>query len=279
MVQDAPALSNILSCKASLNISSTFHSPFLAPLLFVTHFLAFTSTSAGLLIGRAPTSPVISSATRFHPGKCPPPWAPGGHSNKHIAEPTLVPSDRGRIPPRSRLKEMSTGVKTWLAAVCFLVCFSVCLSTCKALVRFPSTCELWRQDFLGTPKFMLYSHCATLSLCYCLTLLWPRRQLEFLTIYVLYPLKVTYAHNKKYKHYQRAYKEKQAHPPPLPALLLRGKSFQWLLLGVPSYLIYRLSKFILSKHFQSTLCYERWGSTQTKLLCSHSHYFYLCKVK
>lgn len=232
--EDAPALSNILSCKASLNISSTFHSPFLAPLLFVTHFLAFTSTSAGLLIGRAPTSPVISSATRFHPGKCPPPWAaPGATVAAQASSQHWCPVTEDVSRHAQGWRRCPQGVKTWLAAVCFLVCFSVCLSTCKALVRFPSTCELWRQDSRH-PKIH-----AVLPLRNFITLLLSDPTLAEKTAGIFNNIcfvsaKVTYAHNKKYKHYQRAYKEKQAHPPPLPALLLRGKSFQWLLLGVPS---------------------------------------------
>lgn len=152
--EEAPALSNILSCKASLNINSTFHSPFLSPLLFVTHFLAFTSRSAGLLISRAPASPVIGSATSSHPGKSPQPRAAPVTT---VAAQALI---QHWCPVTDDVSHQAQGrrrgVKKWSTAVCFLVYFSVCLSflvyfsVClsmyKALARFSPICELWRQD-------------------------------------------------------------------------------------------------------------------------------------
>lgn len=93
--------------------------------------------------------------------------------------------------------------------------------------------QTWRQDSRH-PKIH-----AVFPLCNFITLLLSGPTLAKKTAGIFNNIcfvsaKVTYAHNKKHKHYQRAYNEKQAYPTPLPALLLRGKSFQWLLLGVPS---------------------------------------------
>lgn len=99
-----PFLQSVSEHKVNISLFLLF------PLLSVTHFLAFTSRSAGLLISRAPTSPVIGSATSFHPGKSPRPWAAPGTmvAAQALIQPWCPVTDN--VPhSRSRLKKMSMG--------------------------------------------------------------------------------------------------------------------------------------------------------------------------
>lgn len=75
--------------------------------------------------------------------------------------------------------------------------------------------------------------------------------------------KVAYAHNKNINITEGLIMKNKLTPLQSQPCFSEANPFSDFSWEFSLYLIYRFSKFILSKYYQSTLCYERWGSTQT----------------
>ena len=227
----------------------------LFPLLFVTHFLAFTSRSAGSSLAG------LLLAHKFPPWQVPQATgSTGDHAGSTSIGPAL-PGDRERTPltlkvedVHGELRNESLLLASWFTSL-FVFPRTKLWQDFHQSVSFGKR-QTWRQDSRRPKIHAVFPPCNFITLLLSGPTLAKKTAGIFNNICFV-SAKVAYAHNKNINITEGLIMKSKLTPLQSQPCFSEANPFSGFSWEFSLYLIYRFSKCILSKHYQSTLCYER----------------------